>query len=78
MYFDRYDIIEAHYWFCANYHGGQWSELYARLSRLSRIFTPSPLSRGPESENARDIYIKLVRKFNKHRRQNARRKPVAA
>lgn len=59
--FDRYAIIEAHYWFCANYHGGQASKLYARLSRLSRIFRPGMCSNGPEPGSCAEmIYEDLV------------------
>ncbi len=75
MYFDRFDIIEAHYWFCAHYHGGQyhwahdedgqWCHLYHRLCRINEYFTPSPLSNGPESENAKAIYAGLVDAYGK-------------
>lgn len=59
MWFDRWDIIEAHYWFAVHYHGGQWSELYARQCRISRHFRPSILADGPSSENACRIYNAL-------------------
>lgn len=64
MFFDRFDIVEAHYAFACDYHSGQWSELYAKLSRISKYFTPSPLWRGFESlsENAQEIYNNLVAK----------------
>lgn len=61
-YFDRWDIVDAHYWFCVNFHGGQGSELYARQCRISGYFSPSPLADGPESENAQEIYDALVEK----------------
>ncbi len=37
MYFDRFDIVSAHYAFCADYHEGQYSDLYAKLSRIGTI-----------------------------------------
>ena len=60
MYWDRFDIVDAHYWFCVHYHGGQSSELYARLSRISGYYRPAPSLSGPDTENARAIYDALV------------------
>lgn len=62
MYFDRWNIVEAHYWFASDYHGGQFSELYSRLCRVSRYFRPSILSCGPSSEDACRIYNALEEK----------------
>lgn len=64
MYFDRFDIVEAHYAFACDYHDGQSSYLYAKLCRISKYFTPSPMFRGFESlsENAKEIYNNLVEK----------------
>ena len=59
MYWDRWDIVEAHYWYAVNYHSGQWSDLYARQCRISRYFRPG-MSNGPTSENAQAIYDALV------------------
>ena len=57
MYFDRFDIAEAWYLALAHCHGGQRSREYARLSKMSRYFRPSPiLSVDTLSENAREIY----------------------
>ena len=64
MNWDRFDIVEAHYWFCADYHTGQACPLYRRLSRISGYFHPSPMSHGPESENAQDIYNALAEKVD--------------
>lgn len=61
MYFDRFDIVEAHYWFAVHYHGGQWSDLYAKQCRISRYFNPGGSS-GPTSENACIIYNQLETK----------------
>jgi len=62
MYWDRWDIVIAHYVFCAHHHGGQNSELYRKLSRISRYFDPGRMSLdllGEEYENARVIYNDL-------------------
>ena len=59
--FDRFDICDAYYWFMANYHNGQWSKEYALSGTFHRLgFRPSPLAKGPDSENAQDIYNTLV------------------
>ncbi len=61
MYFDRFDIVEAHYLYCADYHSGQGSALYAKLCRIGRYFSPRPnLSYETLSENAREIYDNLA------------------
>jgi hypothetical protein len=63
MYFDRFDICEAYYLYFSDYHTGQWSREYERLSKMSRYFKPSPnLSLETLSENAREIYDALVEK----------------
>ena len=57
MYFDRFDIVEAWYLALSHCHGGQWSPEYARLSKITTYFRPSPLlSVDTLSENAREIY----------------------
>lgn len=65
MYFDRYDIVSAHYAFCADYHGGQGSELYSRLSRIGDYFTPGMAWSGYDSltENGQIIYQNLLDKY---------------
>lgn len=62
MYFDRFDIVAAHYFHAMHYHSGQWSDLYAKLCRISGYFKPSPMWNGPEdvSENCAEIYAALV------------------
>jgi hypothetical protein len=64
MYWNRFDIVEAHFWFCADYHTGQSSDLYRRLGRIGRYFTPSAMSHGPTTDNARDIYNALAEKVD--------------
>lgn len=65
MYFDRFDILTAHYQFGADYHSGQGSELYARSCRAGKHITLSPLWRGFESlsENGQEIYRNLMERF---------------
>lgn len=64
MFWDRFDIVEAHYAFCVDYHSGMFSDLYKRSCRISRYFTPSPMFMGFESlsENGQEIYNNLVAK----------------
>lgn len=57
MYFDRFDIVEAWYLALTHCHGGQWSDEYRRLSRITQYFRPSPmLSVETLSENGQVIY----------------------
>ena len=61
MYFDRFDIAEAHYWYCVHFHSGMGSPEYRRLCRIQRMgFRPGMMANGPGSENAQAIYDQLV------------------
>ena len=61
MYFDRFDICEAYYLFFTNYHWGQGSDLYYRMSRMLDYFKPSPSLRYDTlTENGQYIYDNLV------------------
>ena len=62
MYFDRFDIVSAHYAFCADYHEGQGSELYAKLCRIGNYFRPGMSWKGYDSlsENGQLIYHNLA------------------
>lgn len=62
MYFDRFDICEAWYLFLCDYHEGQDSDKYKRLSRLLTIFKPRPslLHKYNLNTNGREIYDALV------------------
>ncbi len=62
MYFDRFDIVSAHYAFACDWHTGQASELYARQCRISRYFSPGASWNGYASlsENGQAIYDELV------------------
>jgi hypothetical protein len=63
MYFDRFDIVIAYYFYYCDYHDGQFSQSYARLCRIADYFKPSPLWGNiydTENENAIEIYSNLV------------------
>ena len=63
MYFDRFDICEAHFMFAMLFHGGMGCPIYRRFAQLERVgFSPSPLMRSPRdlTDNAREIYRQLV------------------
>ena len=57
---DRFDVIEGFYWFFTHAHGGQGCERYRRLCRLSEIYRPGPMSRGPDSYGGWLIYSDLM------------------
>ena len=61
MYFDRFDIVAAHYAFYSENYCGQTDPFYARLCRISKYFQPSPLWNGFKSlsENGKEIYRQL-------------------
>ena len=61
MGFNRFDIVEAYYAYCVDYHSGQFSDLYKKLCRIEKYFTPSPMFNGYWSltENGKKIYDKL-------------------
>ena len=62
MYYNKFDIIEAHYAFYTDYHSGQWSDFYTRQCKIRKYFTPSISWEGYESltDNGKDIYDQLV------------------
>ena len=63
MYFDRFDICEAHFMFAMLWHGGMGCPIYWKFAQLERIgFRPSPFLSDPRdlTENGRDIYRQLV------------------
>ncbi len=70
MYFDRFDIVEAHYAHAVDYHDGQTSDLYVKQCRISRYFKPGGMWKGYDSlsDNGKEIYDALVAL---HRRQQA-------
>ena len=60
MYWDRFDIVEAHYLFLIHYHEGQWSEKYSRLSKITTYFK-TPCAGITLTENGQEIYNNLER-----------------
>lgn len=65
MYFDRFDIVEAHYLYCMDYHMGQFSDLYQRLCRIvTKLgYRPRPtLKYETLGKNAQMIYDRLAGK----------------
>jgi hypothetical protein len=61
MKFNRRAILEGWYWYCADYHGGQWSWLYKRLCKIYKYYKPGFMQTGPESEESIEIYNNCVR-----------------
>ncbi len=61
MYFDRFDIVAAHYVLLAHYHEGQGSEKYRRLSKILGYFNPGlDVQNNMLNENSQRIYDSLV------------------
>lgn len=61
MYWDRFDIVEAHYCFYVDHHNGQDSPEHKRLCRILRYFRPRPtLCYDSLSENGQVIYDNLT------------------
>ncbi len=58
--FDRWDVLDAHYWWSTNHHGGQWSPEYARLGRIHNMgYRPGRIANGPATDASRMIYAEL-------------------
>ena len=66
MEWNRFDICEAYYIYCRDYHSGQWSKEYAVLGTLSNMrFKPGiDLEAADLTENGRLIYDNLVSNEN--------------
>ena len=58
---DQFDRESAIYWFAANYHSGQWSDLYAAL--CASLYVPGPCSNEPEEGMPMELYQDLVFEF---------------
>ena len=61
---DRFSIVEGHYQYYVEYHEGQWSDKYRRLSGILEYFNPSPLLHNANDLDgeAREVYANLVDK----------------
>ena len=56
---DAFDAAQGLYWYCADYHNGQWSEEYRVLSTLG--YKPSMSEHGPDPDSyADEVYRALV------------------
>jgi hypothetical protein len=62
MYFDRFDIVEAYFWWLSEHYDGQWSLEYKRLCKIMGYFHPSSRATGPSTENSKDIYDSICAK----------------
>jgi hypothetical protein len=72
MYFDRFDIVTAYYFYFIDFHNGQWSIEYQRLCRITGYFNPSPLLNSIEdcNENTIAIYNNIATKTNLEEKDN--------
>lgn len=64
-YYNKFDIVEAHYWFSVHHHEGQTSDKYLRMCKLLQkpfCYQPAWTMNGPQSENAQAIYEALCLK----------------
>jgi len=58
----EFDIESAIYWFAADYHGGQDSNLYSALSTSE--FHPGACCNGPEPESTEEsLYAELEAEY---------------
>lgn len=66
MYFNRLDILSAYWLYLSQYHAGQGSREYQRLSWILTVFSPPQMWSKPRDlpENAREIYRSLVVKYH--------------
>lgn len=71
MFFDRFDIVQAHRMFYRDYHEGQYSDSYRKLCRIDEYYQPS-LSESwynyeDLNDNAKYIYDALVERHGYER-----------
>lgn len=53
------DLIAGAYWHYSEWHSGQWSQSYAALCALGRIYSPG-MTDGPEDDTSeQDVYTEL-------------------
>jgi hypothetical protein len=64
MYFDRFDICAAYYFYLSETHEGQFSTKYKRLCKLLRYFKPTACIKVDNlSENGKAIYDNLMKSY---------------
>lgn len=54
---DAFTAVQALYWYCADFHQGQWSPLYKLQCELG--YVPGPFERGPDAD-ATEVYAQLA------------------
>jgi len=65
MYFDRFDIVHAHYVFYVLNHSGMYSWMYERQCKIQQYYKPPLFGTDTlENENQIDIYNDLAEKHN--------------
>jgi len=52
-------LLVGAYWFCTDYHGGQWSDEYRLQCVIGQVFNPGMTSLEKESSE-QDVYDALV------------------
>jgi hypothetical protein len=62
--YDKFDIVEAYYWWLVDHHSGQNSKEYERVCRLEKIYQPGFYMAEPSSENAKAIYSEICIREN--------------
>lgn len=76
MFYDRFDIALAWYLYCTNWHSGTRDWRYHRLVRMQRFFYPGSItlhSLAAESENAFEIYLDIVERYEGEERAEEER-----
>lgn len=66
MYYDRFDIVEAYLVFYIDYHGGQSSREYQRLSKIKTYYKPAHnwgYRYKDLRRNSKEIYKALVQQY---------------
>jgi hypothetical protein len=53
------DLIAGAYWACGEWHGGQFSNIYAALCSLGQVFSPG-MSNTPDSEESEFTAYQLI------------------
>lgn len=75
MYWDRFDIVAAYALFLEYYHEGMYSKKYQRLSKIRTYYqSNSYLNDVMSSENAKEIYDRLVEKEYQNSHYELKRK----
>ena len=55
------DIIVGAYWYCVDYHSGQWSDEYRVQCKLGKLYFPGPLRNGPRPmSDEKEVYDSLT------------------